>query len=38
MSHAMRSIYLGLFTHIDKLTDFGPQIFARAGEGQIDAI
>lgn len=38
MSHAMRSIYVGLFAHIDKLTDFGPQIFPRAGEGQIDAI
>ncbi len=38
MSHAMRSIYLGLFAHIDKLTDFGPQVFARAGDGQIDAI
>lgn len=38
MSHSMRSIYLGLFGHIDKLTDFGPQVFPRAGEGQIDAI
>lgn len=38
MSQAMRSIYLNLFAHIDKLTDFGPQILPRAGDGQVDAI
>lgn len=38
ISHAMRSIYLNLFSHIDKLTDFGPQAFARAGDGEHDAI
>lgn len=38
MSHAMRSIYLGLFAHIDKLTDFGAQSFPRAADGEIDAI
>lgn len=38
MSQAMRSLYLNLFAHIDKLTDFGPQILPRAGDGDIDAI
>ncbi|MEM7319302.1 MAG: Hint domain-containing protein [Pseudomonadota bacterium] len=38
MSHAMRSIYLNLFAHIEKLTDFGPQVMPRAGDGEIDAI
>lgn len=38
MSHAMRSVYLNLFAHVEKLTDFGPQILPRAGEGEIDAI
>ncbi len=38
ISHAMRSLYLNLFAHIDQLTDFGPLAFARAGEGQVDAL
>lgn len=38
ISHAMRSLYLNLFAHIDQLSDFGPLAFPRAGEGQIDAI
>jgi hypothetical protein len=38
ISHAMRSLYLNLFAHIDHLTDFGPLAFPRAGDGQIDAI
>lgn len=38
ISHAMRSLYLNLFAHIDQLTDFGPLAFPRAGDGQIDAI
>lgn len=32
VSHAMRSLYLNMFSHIDQLTDFGPQAFARAEE------
>ena len=38
ISHAMRSLYLKLFAHVDYLTDFGPLAFPRAGEGQIDAL
>lgn len=38
MSQAMRSLYLNLFAHIEKLTDFGPQVLPRAGDGEIDAI
>ncbi|WP_425043430.1 Hint domain-containing protein [Primorskyibacter sp. S87] len=38
LSHAMRSLYLTLFSHIDKLTDFGPQAYPRAGDGEIDAL
>ncbi len=38
ISHAMRSLYLNMFSHIDKLTDFGPQAFPRIGDGEIDAI
>lgn len=38
ISQAMRSVYLNLFPHIDKLTDFGPQAFARAGDGEVDAM
>lgn len=38
MSHAMRALYLNLFVHIEKLTDFGPQVLPRAGDGDIDAI
>lgn len=38
ISHAMRSLYLNLFAHVDRLTDFGPLAFPRAGDGQIDAL
>lgn len=38
ISHAMRSVYLNLFAHIEHLGDFGPLAFPRAGDGQIDAI
>lgn len=38
ISHAMRSLYLNLFPHIRELTDFGPQVLPRSGDGQIDAI
>jgi hypothetical protein len=38
ISHAMRSIYLNLFSHIDELRDFGPQVFPRTGDGEIDAL
>ncbi|MEX0318677.1 MULTISPECIES: Hint domain-containing protein [unclassified Ruegeria] len=34
----LRDLYLSLFTHIDSLTDFGPQILPRAGDGEINAI
>lgn len=37
-SHAMRSIYLNLFAHIDQMSDFGPLAFLRDGDGQFDAI
>lgn len=32
MSHAMRSLYLNLFPHIDQIVDFGPLSFPRAEE------
>ncbi|PCH73775.1 MAG: hypothetical protein COC12_04530 [Rhodobacteraceae bacterium] len=38
ISHAMRSLYLNLFAHVDQLSDFGPIAFPRAGEGQINAM
>ncbi|GGH34341.1 Hint domain-containing protein [Cribrihabitans marinus] len=38
MSHAMRSVYLNLFAHVEKLTDFGPQVLPRAGDGEIAAV
>jgi len=38
ISHAMRSVYLNLFAHIDSLSDFGPQVAPRAGDGQVDAL
>ncbi len=38
ISHAMRSLYLNLFAHIDQLSDFGPLAYARAGDGQVDSI
>ena len=38
ISHAMRSVYLGLFAHIERPSDFGPQVLPRAGDGQMDAM
>jgi Hint domain len=38
LSHAMRSVFLNLFAHIETLADFGPLAYARAGDGQIDAL
>lgn len=38
ISHAMRSLYLDLFPHVDQLSDFGPQAFQRVGDGQTQAI
>jgi hypothetical protein len=38
VSHAMRSVYLNLFAHIDQMAEFGPLAFPRAGDGQFDAI
>lgn len=37
-SHAIRTLYLNMFSHIDQLGDFGPVAYARAGEGQIAAV
>jgi hypothetical protein len=36
VSHAMRSLYLNMFSHIDQLSDFGPQVHPRAGDGPVD--
>ena len=38
ISHAMRTLYLNMFSHIDQPSYFGPLIHARAGDGQIDAL
>ncbi|PCJ08270.1 MAG: hypothetical protein COB16_08025 [Rhodobacteraceae bacterium] len=38
ISHAMRTLYLNMFNHIDQQSDFGPLAYARAGDGQIDAV
>jgi len=38
ISHSLRSIYLNLFYHIESLSDFGPLLLPRAGDGEIDAI
>lgn len=38
ISHAMRSLFLNLFAHIEQLTDFGQPAFPRAGDGQFDAM
>ena len=38
ISQAMRSVYLNLFAHIDELRDFGPQVFPRSGDGEVDAL
>ncbi len=38
ISHAMRAIFLNLFSHVNQLSDFGPVAYPRAGEGQLNAI
>lgn len=38
ISHAMRSLFLNLFAHIEQLSDFGVPAFPRAGDGQLDAL
>ena len=38
ISHAMRSVYLNLFPHVDTMADFGTPCHARAGDGEIDAL
>lgn len=38
VSPTMREVFLKLFPHISSISDFGPQLYARAGDGQIDAI
>ena len=38
ISHAMRSLFLNLFSHVDSVGEFGPIAYPRAGEGQVDAI
>jgi len=38
ISHAMRSLFLNLFSHVDSVGEFGPVAYPRAGEGQVDAI
>ena len=37
VSHAMRSLYLNMFSHIDQVADFGPQIFPRINDEDIGA-
>ena len=38
ISQSLRSIYLNLFSHVESLSDFGPLLYPRAGDGEIDAI
>lgn len=38
VSQAMRSVFLSLFPHLHELSDFGPQVFPRSGDGDIDAM
>lgn len=38
ISHAMRTLYLNMFSHVDQPSDFGPLAHARAGDGQVDAL
>lgn len=38
LGQSLRSLYLGLFAHIDSIGDFGPLLLPRAGDGEIDAI
>ena len=37
-SHAIRTLYLNMFSHIDQPSDFGPLAYVRAGDGQSDTI
>lgn len=37
-SHAIRTLYLNMFSHIDQLSDFGPLAYGRAGDGQFGAL
>ncbi|WP_171101773.1 Hint domain-containing protein [Ruegeria sp. HKCCD7255] len=38
ISQSLRAVYLNLFAHIDTLSDFGPLLMPRAGDGEVDAI
>lgn len=38
VSQAMRAVFLSLFPHISQLSDFGPQSYPRAGDGEVDAM
>lgn len=38
ISHAMRSLYLNLFPHVDSVGGFGPLAYPRSGEGQNSAV
>lgn len=37
-SHAMKAVFFNLFPHIDAMSDFGPQAYFRAGDGEIGAL
>ena len=37
-SPAMRGVFLSLFPQLNDLRDFGPQVHARTGDGEIDAL
>jgi len=38
ISPALREVYLDLFPHISSIYDFGPMTYARAGDGEINAL
>lgn len=38
ITHAMRSLFLNMFSHIEQPSDFGPLAYARSGEAQIDPL
>jgi len=38
VSPALREVFLQLFPHISAICDFGPQIYARTGDGEVDAL
>lgn len=38
ISNEMRTLFLNLFAHVDDMSDFGPLAYARAGDGQVDAL